>query len=389
LIAPSKASLLSSSLWRGRFYQIFFALILSTLIGFGLLNLRANLIAHNIPTDFSFWNNISGFDVNQTLIAYSAASTYGEAFLIGLLNTLIVAVIGIFLATLIGFGIGIARLSTNFMVSRLATFYVETLRNIPLLLQLLFFYNVILAPLPAPRQSLQGPFGVFLNNRGLFLPQPIWQPAAKMMALAFLIGLLAAFAFHRFAKQRRLGTGRVTPAWPLILGLIIIPPGLVWFFLGQPMRFVFPELKGFNFNGGLQLRPEFVTLVVSLSLYTASFIAENVRSGITSVSQSQSEAAAALGLNHALVLRLVIIPQALRVIIPPLTSQYLNLIKNSSLAVFIGYPDLVQVFTGTVLNQTGAAVQIILITMAVYLALSLVTSYAMNVFNHRFALAGY
>lgn len=381
------ASLANPALRRGLLFQAIFAIIIFGLLAAALFNLHSNLIARNIPTDFSFWNNTAGFDINQTLIPFSARSTYGEAFLVGLLNTLVVAAIGIFFATIIGFFVGTARLSANPILSRLAVVYVETIRNIPLLLQLLFFYNAILKPLPAPRQSLQLPFSIFLNNRGLFLPQPVLQPGAGAVALAFTGGLFAAWTLRYFAKIQQQRRDRIVLDWPFAIGLVLGPPLLMFFLAGPPLTFSYPALKGFNFTGGLQLRPEFVALVAGLSLYTASYIAEIVRAGIQSVPLGQSEAARALGLGPGLTSRLVVLPQAMRVIIPPLTSQYLNLTKNSSLAVFIGYPDLVQVFTGTVLNQTGAAVQIITITMAVYLSFSLLTSLAMNVFNRRFALA--
>jgi len=367
-------------------YQAGFLLVLGFLAVTAVINVRANMQARGIPMDFSFWDNTAGFDINQALVPYSALSTYGQAFLVGLLNTLLVAAIGLVLTTIIGFAIGIARLSHNWIVARLAMIYVETLRNVPLLLQLLFWYNAVLKPLPGPRQSLSLPFSIYLNNRGLFIPAPVFASGAEWFALAFVFGLLAAFLFWLCAHKRQVQTGKRLPVGLVTTILIIGMPLAVFFLAWQPLSFSYPELKGFNFMGGWRLLPEFVTLLLGLSLYTAAFIAEIVRAGIEAVPAGQSEAAAALGLPRKLALRYVIVPQALRVIIPPLTSQYLNLIKNSSLAVFIGYPDLVQVFAGTVLNQTGAAVQIICITMAVYLVISLATSFAMNLFNRRMAL---
>ncbi|MFN3890410.1 MAG: amino acid ABC transporter permease [Beijerinckiaceae bacterium] len=350
-------------------------------------NAASNMRARGIPTNFDFWNRTAGFDINSTLIPFSAANnTYGDAFFVGLLNTLLVSFWGIIFATIAGFLIGIARLSTNWMVARLAGAYVEIIRNTPLLLQLLFWYNAVLTPLPGPRQSIALPGGIWINNRGLFLPSPSFEAGAGWAGLTILGGVLGALILHRMSIRRRLATGRGLPVlWPatlLILGL----PFAVFMAAGAPVTFEYPQLRGFNFAGGARVVPEFVALLIGLSLYTAAFIAEIVRAGILSVSRGQSEAAAALGLTPAFTMRLIVVPQAMRVIIPPLTNQYLNLIKNSSLAVFIGYPDLVQVFAGTVLNQTGAAVQVITITMAVYLTISLLTSAFMNWFNRRIAL---
>ena len=350
-------------------------------------NAARNMSARGIPTDFDFWNRTAGFDINATLIPFSAANnTYGDAFFVGLLNTLLVAACGIVLATILGFLIGIARLSKNWMVARLAGGYVEIIRNTPLLLQLLFWYNAVLTPLPGPRQSVALPGGAWINNRGLFLPDPEFQSGAQYVFAAFALGLVAAFVLHRVSKRRRLATGRGLPVlWPA-LALVAGVPILIFLIAGAPVTFDYPELRGFNFVGGQRVFPEFVALLLGLALYTAAFIAEIVRAGILSVSKGQTEASSALGLPPGLTMRLIVIPQAMRVIVPPLTNQYLNLTKNSSLAVFIGYPDLVQVFAGTVLNQTGAAVQVITITMAVYLVISLITSAFMNWFNRRIAL---
>lgn len=359
------------------------------LIGLGfflvaaIMDVRANMHARGIPTDFSFLNNVAGFDINQTLIPYSPLSSYGRAFLVGLLNTCLVASISLVLATLIGFSVGIARLSKNAIVAWLAVAYVEGFRNVPLLLQLLFWYNAILKPLPGPRQSVGLPFGIFLNNRGLFVPQPVWGPGIQWICVAVAFSIITAILLRRFLSR---GENPLSQGVAAIL--IALPPILAFVMVGQPVSFIFPELHGFNFTGGLRLVPEFVALVFGLSLYTAAFIAEVVRAGLTSVPRGQREAAAALGLSRRMALSLILIPQAMRVIVPLLTSQYLNLVKNSSLAVFIGYPDLVQVFAGTVLNQTGAAVQIIFITMAVYLAISLLISLAMNLYDRRLAPVG-
>jgi general L-amino acid transport system permease protein len=301
------------------------------LFGLGFLAYEAaalaffHMRAHHIPTDFNFWNERAGFDIDQHLIAYSFTSTYGRAFFVGLLNTLLVSGIGVIFASLLGFAIGAARLSHNLVIAKFAGIYVEALRNVPLLLQILFWYNGVLKALPPPRASIALPGHIFLNDRGLFIPSLNLSPFG------------------------------VTP----------------------------PVFHGFNFVGGAKLSPEFVALTMSLILYTAAFIAEIVRAGIAGVPRGQGEAAAALGLDGTQARKFVIAPQALRLIVPPLTSQYLNLFKNSSLAVFIGYPDLVQIFAGTVLNQTGAAVPVIAITMAVYLFVSLIASLAMNLYNRR------
>ncbi len=371
---------------RGAFYQVVLIAFIVWVVYGAAANAISAMTRLRIPTSFAFLDQISGFDINQTLIPYSHASTYGQAFWVGLLNTLLVGAIGIVLTTIIGFTVGIARLSTNWIVAKLALVYVETLRNVPLLLQLLFWYNAVLKPLPAPRQSIAMPGGIFLNNRGLILPSPVFHPGAGWIGIALILAVAATVAFSIWASARQKRTGQQAPVALVSLGLIIGLPLLAFLASGQPISFDVPVLKGFNFAGGAQVFPEFVALLLGLSVYTASFIAEIVRAGVQSVARGQSEAAEALGLSAARIRSLVVVPQAMRVIIPPLTNQYLNLVKNSSLAVFIGYPDLVQVFAGTVLNQTGAAVQVMAVTMAVYLAISLVTSFVMNFYNRRIAL---
>jgi general L-amino acid transport system permease protein len=366
---------------RGVAVQVLFLVVLVLLIYEAVATGLANMRTHHIPTDFSFWNEPAGFDIDQHLIAYSAASTYGRAFLVGLLNTLVVAAIGIVLASLLGFAIGAARLSRNFIVARLAALYVEATRNVPLLLQLLFWYNAVLKALPGPRQSLALPGEIYLNDRGLFVPAPVFAPAANFVLLAFALGVIAGISYWLWARRRRVHES--LPAAAVAVLLILAFSLAVYFLVGRPIGFAVPIFKGFNFVGGATLLPEFVALVFSLVLYTAAFIAEIVRAGIEGVPKGQGEAAAALGLREPQARKYVIVPQAMRLIVPPLTSQYLNLFKNSSLAVFIGYPDLIQVFAGTVLNQTGAAVPIIATTMAVYLAVSLATSLAMNLYNRR------
>jgi general L-amino acid transport system permease protein len=305
---------------------------------------------------------------------------------VGLLNTLLVAGLGIVFATILGFIVGISRLSKNWLLSKVAGAYVEIIRNTPLLLQLLFWYNAVLKALPDIRESYSFVGGGFLNNRGLFLASPIFKPGAGYIGIALLIGAVGSLAYARWARKRQMATGQRAPVLWVSLGLLIGLPLLVAAAAGFPIDFEYPEKGRFNIRGGLEVLPEFAALLVGLVIYTAAFIAEVVRAGILAVSKGQTEASYSLGLRPGPTLRLIIVPQAMRVIIPPLTSQYLNLTKNSSLAVATGYPDLVQVFTGTVLNQTGQAVEVVAITMAVYLTISLVTSVLMNICNARIAL---
>jgi general L-amino acid transport system permease protein len=345
-----------------------------------------NLERQHIASGFGFLDNTAGFGIVQTLISYSEEASYGRVFLVGLANTLLVAVLGTVFATALGFIIGVARLSRNWLIAKLATVYVETLRNIPLLLQLFFWYFAILRPLPAPKASLTLLPGVFLNNRGVVLPRPEFTPATGVFVAAIVAAIAGSVVLRRWARARQLRTGEIFPSGRVAIGLIIGLPLLACLVFGAPFYFERPTLGAFDFIGGWRLLPEFVALTFGLSVYTAAFIAEIVRAGIQSVSRGQTEAAYALGLPPGATLRLVVIPQALRVIIPPLTSQILNLTKNSSLAVAIAYPDLVSIFAGTVLNQTGQAIEVISITMAVYLAISLATSFAMNVYNARAAI---
>ena len=340
------------------------------------------------PPALAFWNNTAGFDISQTLISYSAStSSFGRAFWVGLLNTLLVAAIGIVLATVLGFVVGIARLSRNWLVARLAGGYVELIRNVPLLLQLLFWYNAVLKSLPALRGSVALPGGGILNNRGLFLPRPEFGP--HFGAVLDRVGCC-----HRrrdrccasWARRRRERTGKPIPLFGRRSASSSDCRSPPWRWPAFRSASAFPDLGRFNVSGGVEILPEFAALVLALSVYTAAFIAEVVRAGVLAVPHGQTEAAQALGLRSGTTLRLVVVPQAMRVIIPPLTSQYLNLIKNSSLAVAIGYPDLVQVFAGSVLNITGQAVEVIAITMAVYLAISLVTSLLMNLYARATAI---
>lgn len=349
-------------------------------------NALNNLDARGIATGFGFLNQEAGFGIGLTLIEYDETYSYGRTFIIGLLNTALVSVLGIILATVIGFTMGVARLSSNWLVSRLAAVYIETFRNIPLLLQIFFWYFAVLQALPSPRQSLSLGEAIFLNVRGLYFPAPEMEPGSGFVIAALIFGVIASLLINVWANNKQRLTGQQTPMGRIALGLVVGLPLIVYFLAGMPISLNYPELKGFNFQGGISIIPELAALLLALSVYTASFIAEIVRSGINAVSHGQTEAAMSLGLPRAKTLKLVVIPQALRIIIPPLTSQYLNLTKNSSLAMAIGYPDLVSVFAGTTLNQTGQAIEIIAMTMGVYLTLSLITSALMNLYNRKVAL---
>lgn len=388
---PPRVSPLYDPRFRAAAYQILLLLAVGGVAWIAIGNAAENLRNARVASGFGFLNNTAGFDVNQTVIPFAAAtSTYGTAFLVGLTNTLMVAVIGIVLATVLGFAVGVARLSPNWIVRTLATVYVEVLRNIPLLLQLLFWYVAVLASLPGARDSYALGTSVFLNQRGLYLPKPLLAADAWALPIALAIGIVGTLVFRAYAKREQARTGRRLPVLAvglcLILGLPLLTYGVLALLGVAPVALDYPVKGTFNLRGGMQLYPEFVALVLGLTVYTAAFIAEVVRAGIQAVNKGQTEAARALGLQPGPTMRLVVIPQAMRVIVPPLTSQYLNLTKNSSLAVAIGYPDLVQVFMGTVLNQTGQAVEVVAITMAVYLTISLVTAFVMNLYNRRVAL---
>ena len=384
---PPRVALYNNPKVRALFYQL---VLLAAVLWFGYefaLNAKVNLEAQKIASGFDFLDNTAGFGINQSLIAYSETDTYGRVFLVGLLNTLLVAGIGIVLATILGFVIGIARLSPNWLLARIAGGYVELIRNLPLLFQILFWYLAVLGTLPGPRQSLSIFGEIFVNNRGIFVPRPIFGAGAEYVLAAFLIAILGSIGLRIWASRRQNRTGERFPLLWTALAMIIGAPLIVLLALGVPIGFEHPQLRGFNFVGGVRLLPEFAGLLIALATYTAAFIAEVVRAGVLAVSRGQTEAALALGLRRGLTLRLVVVPQALRVIVPPLTNQYLNLTKNSSLAVAVGYPDLFAVFAGTTLHQTGQAVEIIAITMAVYLVISLITSALMNWYNARIRVA--
>ncbi|RTZ16906.1 amino acid ABC transporter permease [Vibrio aquaticus] len=382
----SSASLIYNPTFRAVVFQI---IAISALVFFFYTivnNALTNLEARGIATGFDFLSQEAGFGIGLTLIEYDETFSYGRTFVIGLLNTALVSFFGIILATIIGFAMGIARLSSNWLVSRFAAVYIEIFRNVPLLLQIFFWYFAVLQALPSARQSLSLGEAIFLNVRGLYFPAPVFEQGSGVVIAAFVIGVIASIVIGIWAKNKQKLTGQQTPMGRIIFGLCIAIPVLIYFLMGSPISAELPVLKGFNFRGGISIIPELAALMLALSIYTASFIAEIVRSGINAVNHGQTEAAMSLGLPRSRTLKLVVIPQALRIIIPPLTSQYLNLTKNSSLAMAIGYPDLVSVFAGTTLNQTGQAIEIIAMTMGVYLTLSLLTSALMNVYNRKVAL---
>ncbi|MEN3378635.1 MAG: ral L-amino acid transport system permease protein [Hyphomicrobiales bacterium] len=384
---PPKVSLIYDPKVRSIAYQVVLCAVILFLAYSAVRNAAINLEKAHIASGLGFWNQTAGFDISQTLIEYSAqAGTYGRAFWVGLLNTLLVAVLGIFFATIVGFIVGIARLSKNWLIGNVATCYVELIRNVPLLLQLLFWYNAVLKALPDMRDSWSLPGSIFLNNRGFFAPYPIFEPRISWVVGTFMVGVVGAIAYRVWAVKKQERTGEQSPVALVALGLIVGLPIIAFFVAGMPATLEFPEKGRFNIRGGMEILPELVALLIGLVMYAGAFIAEVVRAGIMAVSKGQTEAAGALGLRTGSTLKLVVVPQAMRVIIPPLTNQYLNITKNSSLAVFVGYPDLVQIFTGTVLNQTGQAVEVVMITMAVYLSISLVTSMVMNWYNSRIAL---
>lgn len=383
--APAKPSPWNDPKVRAIVYQV--ALIGGILLlgAYLVHNTLVNLEERQIRSGYGFLGQEAGFFMGESIIPFDAADSYGRAFLAGLLNTLKVAFVGIILATVLGTVVGIARLSRNWLLARLATSYVELLRNLPLLLQLFFWYATLTTLLPDALETEPFFAGTYLSKSGLAVPMPVADPVHDVMWLALLAGAFGAFVFARWARKRQEATGAIVPTFLPSLGLIIGLPLLVWLAGGAPTEMDVPEKGKFAIVGGGVITSEFMALLFGLVTYTASFIAEIVRAGILAVNWGQTEAASALGLPRSRVLRLVVLPQALRVIVPPLTSQYLNITKNSSLAVAIGYPDLVSV-ANTTLNQTGQAIECISVIMAVYLTISLGIAAYMNWYNKRIAL---
>lgn len=371
---------------RAWLFQIIAVAIVVGIAVYLIHNTVTNLSNRGITSGFAFLDRSAGFGIVQHLIDYEQGDTYGRVFVVGLLNTLLVSALCIVFASFIGFFLGLARLSDNWLLRKLSTFYIETFRNIPPLLQIFFWYFAVLRNLPGPRQAVNAFDLLFLSNRGLYIPSPQLGEGVLAFIGAILLALIISAGLYRYNKMHQIKTGQLRRTWPYALGLLFLLPLLAHWLFGAALHWDVPALRGFNFRGGMVLIPELAALTLALSVYTSAFIAEIIRAGIQSVPYGQHEAARSLGIPNPVTLRQVIIPQAMRVIIPPLTSQYLNIVKNSSLAAAIGYPDMVSLFAGTVLNQTGQAIETIAITMSVYLIISLTISLLMNIYNRRIAL---
>jgi len=370
---------------RSIFYQIAVLSTVGLLAWYLVSNALVNLEKQSIATGWGFLQRESAFEIGESPIPYSAANSYGRALIVGALNTLKVAFVGVVITIILGTLIGMARLSSNWLISKLASIYIEVMQDIPVLLQLFFWYAIFYETLPSPRQALNPMTGVFFCNRGAIFAIPESHPAFKYMFLAVLTGCAVIYLLRNWARTRQAKTGKTFPVVRVSISIIAGFPLLTWLAFGAPMKMSVPELAEFNFEGGMTLSPEFIALLLGLVLYTAAFVAEVVRAGIQAVSKGQREAAMSIGLKSNQVLQLVILPQALRVILPPLTSQMLSLTKNSSLAVAIGYPDFVSV-ANTTINQTGQSVEGVALIMAVYLIFSLSTSVIMNWYNKRVTL---
>lgn len=371
---------------RAWLFQILAILAVVAVAIYLIHNTINNLSSRGITSGFAFLDRSAGFGIVQHLIDYQQGDTYGRVFLVGLLNTLLVSALCIVFASFLGFFLGLARLSDNWLLRKLSTVYIETFRNIPPLLQIFFWYFAVLRNLPGPRQAASALDMIFLSNRGLYIPSPQLGEGILAFVLSAAIAIVLSVGLFRFNKMHQMKTGQLRRTWPTAVGLIVLLPLIAHWLFGAALHWDIPLLRGFNFRGGMVLIPELAALTLALSVYTSAFIAEIIRAGIQAVPYGQHEAARSLGLPNTVTLRQVIIPQALRVIIPPLTSQYLNIVKNSSLAAAIGYPDMVSLFAGTVLNQTGQAIETIAITMSVYLIISLSISLLMNIYNRRIAL---
>ncbi|MEW7312538.1 amino acid ABC transporter permease [Buttiauxella gaviniae] len=371
---------------RAWLYQIIAVVVVVGIAIYLIHNTVTNLSNRGITSGFAFLDRSAGFGIVQHLIDYEQGDTYGRVFVVGLLNTLLVSALCIVFASFIGFFLGLARLSDNWLLRKLSTFYIETFRNIPPLLQIFFWYFAVLRNLPGPRQAVNAFDLLFVSNRGLYIPSPQIGEGALAFVAAIVLALIVSAGLFRYNKMHQIKTGQLRRSWPYALTLLILLPMFAQWVFGAALHWDVPALRGFNFRGGMVLIPELAALTLALSVYTSAFIAEIIRAGIQSVPHGQHEAARSLGIPNPVTLRQVIIPQAMRVIIPPLTSQYLNIVKNSSLAAAIGYPDMVSLFAGTVLNQTGQAIETIAITMSVYLIISLTISLLMNIYNRRIAL---
>jgi general L-amino acid transport system permease protein len=372
--------------WRAFAIQAAVLVLIAAFLAWVAANVITNIARLNINTGFSFLARPAGFEISQKLIAYGDAATYFDVFLVALINTVVLTAIAVLFATLLGFAIGLARLSANPLVAGVAAGYVEVVRNVPLLLQLFYWYFAVLRPLPGPRQSLNFFDVAFLNKRGLFLPYPVFEPGFGALLWTILAMLLVGLALAWMNQRHRTRTGTGLHSARLIALFLFLPPLIVAWLTGFPLAWDVPVLSGFNFTGGMTVIPEFVAMAVALSLYGASYIAEIVRSGISAVPAGQIDAARALGLRRRSINRLIVIPQALRVILPPLGTQYIVLLKNSSLAAAIAYPDLMLVFAGTVLNQTGQPLEVMIVTMATYALIGLAIGAVINLLNRRVQL---
>ena len=368
-----------------KFRSIFFQTLVVGLFALGIFFIvqttAYNLEKRNIATGWRFLTDPAGFDISfSPFIDFKSTDTHLDVYFVGVLNTLLVSFCGCIAATILGFLVGIIRLSSNWLLVRVAYIYVEFTRNVPLLLQIILWYSILIQ-LPRVKQSLEFLDVFFISNRGIYSPRPVFENGFSYVFIAFLLALISSFILRKWAKKRQDTTGRQFPVITSAFGMIVFLPLLLFFILGSPLSFDYPALKGFNFKGGMVIRPEFIAMFLALTIYTAAFISETVRSGIMSVTKGQREASASLGLKKSWIMRLIIIPQALRVIVPPLTSQYLNLTKNSSLGIAVGYADLVHGFGGISLNQTGQAIECMVIVMATYLTISLTISLFMNIYN--------
>lgn len=381
-------SIFYNKTFRAIFFQFIIVTLLVIALWFMFTNLFINIEARGIKTGFGFLSERAGFEISESPIAFDSKSTYFDAFIVGISNTLYVSLIGIIFSTILGVIIGIARLSKIFLVSKFALFYIEIFRNIPLLLQILFWYNVVLASLPNPRQSIELGADMILNNRGFSIPRPIMEDGFSLVIISFFVSIAIVVYLSKEVEKKFEKTGKNTFMLPWNILILIAVPFLVYLLSGSPLSFDVPTLKGFNYEGGMTYTPEFLALAFSLSIYTATFIAEAVRSGIEAVDKGQKEASIDLGLSKYQSLKYVVLPQAIRIALPPIISQFLSVVKNSSLATAIGYPELVTIFSGTALNQTGQAIEIILMTMSVYLFFSLIISAVLNYVNKKMEIKG-
>ena len=382
------SSLWNDSRYRSVIVQFITLVILFSLVGFLLSNAVENLAKQGKTFGFDFLDLTASYDINQNLIPYTSQDTHARAAMVGILNTLLVAVVGCILATVLGFLLGVARLSSNWLISRLAYWYIEFTRNVPVLLHILFWHGIIINVMPSPRELLrsgaEGSF--FVTNRGFIMPKPIFEDLFWIVVVAFVVGIIGAFLFRAWSAKQQAATGKIYPVFWVGLGMVLGLPIIAYFATGAPLAFEHPVPSRFNFRGGLSITPEFFALTFALSIYTAAFIGEIVRAGIQAIPKGQWEAAGALGLRRSRTLNMVIIPQALRVIVPPLTSQYLNITKNSSLAIAIGYMDIVATLGGITLMQTGKEMETNILLMGFYLCISLIISAVMNVYNKAIAL---